>query len=224
MTIGPLIASPVEFWSKLGCYPKLVKTGLTILSHSLSTSEPGVGASDPFKFPPAEEEDHGYCHYSSERKITRTPGKIGMLGLGVVLMVVVIYAGFHLLSDLANVAAGSILPYVLLGVALLVALGFEFVNGFHDTANAVATVIYTHSLEPHVAAVWSGFCNFLQLPLWSGGPGQSRTADQRFRKPLLYPSELRGHCDVTPLSHVSLERQALRESRDLLSRRCPEAV
>jgi PiT family inorganic phosphate transporter len=39
---------------------------------------------------------------------------------------------------------------VLLGLALLIALGFEFVNGFHDTANAVATVIYTHSLEPHV--------------------------------------------------------------------------
>src|SRR5206468_2290172 len=38
--------------------------------------------------------------------------------------------------------------------------GFEFVNGFHDTANAVATVIYTHSLEPHVAVVWSGFWNF----------------------------------------------------------------
>ena len=43
---------------------------------------------------------------------------------------------------------------------LLVALGFEFVNGFHDTANAVATVIYTHSLEPHIAVVWSGFWNF----------------------------------------------------------------
>ena len=37
----------------------------------------------------------------------------------------------------------SVWPYVLLGVALLIALGFEFVNGFHDTANAVATVIYT---------------------------------------------------------------------------------
>ena len=49
------------------------------------------------------------------------------------------------------------MPYVLLGIALLVALGFEFVNGFHDTANAVVTVIYTHSPEPHVAVVWSGF-------------------------------------------------------------------
>jgi inorganic phosphate transporter, PiT family len=55
----------------------------------------------------------------------------------------------------------SALPYILLGVALLIALGFEFVNGFHDTANAVATVIYTHSLTPHVAVVWSGAFNFL---------------------------------------------------------------
>ena len=47
----------------------------------------------------------------------------------------------------------------LLIVALLIALGFEFVNGFHDTANAVATVIYTHSLEPNIAVVWSGMCN-----------------------------------------------------------------
>ena len=41
-------------------------------------------------------------------------------------------------------------------VALLLALSFEVVNGFHDTANAVATVIYTHSLTPTQAVVWSG--------------------------------------------------------------------
>jgi len=49
---------------------------------------------------------------------------------------------------------------VLLIVCLLIALGFEFVNGFHDTANAVATVIYTNSLKPHVAVILSGLCNF----------------------------------------------------------------
>jgi PiT family inorganic phosphate transporter len=64
--------------------------------------------------------------------------------------------------------SASVGPYVLLGVALLIALGFEFVNGFHDTANAVATVIYTHSLEPHVAVVWSGMWNFLGVVLSSG--------------------------------------------------------
>ena len=50
---------------------------------------------------------------------------------------------------------------LLLAASLLIALGFEFVNGFHDTANAVATVIYTKSLGPRKAVVWSGFCNFL---------------------------------------------------------------
>ncbi|OQV65697.1 hypothetical protein AK51_17360 [Serratia nematodiphila DZ0503SBS1] len=55
-----------------------------------------------------------------------------------------------------------------MGLALLIALGFEFVNGFHDTANAVATVIYTHSLSPMVAVVWSGFFNFLGVLLSSG--------------------------------------------------------
>jgi PiT family inorganic phosphate transporter len=69
------------------------------------------------------------------------------------------YIGFHVASDLSNVTVVSIWPYMLLALALLIALGFEFVNGFHDTANAVATVIYTHSLEPNVAVVWSGLCN-----------------------------------------------------------------
>jgi inorganic phosphate transporter, PiT family len=46
-------------------------------------------------------------------------------------------------------------------LALALALSFEFVNGFHDTANAVATVIYTHTLKPYVAVIWSGFCNFI---------------------------------------------------------------
>jgi len=58
--------------------------------------------------------------------------------------------------------------FALLGIALLIALGFEFVNGFHDTANAVATVIYTHSLPPQVAVVWSGCFNFLGVLTSSG--------------------------------------------------------
>lgn len=60
------------------------------------------------------------------------------------------------------------LPFALLAVALLIALGFEFVNGFHDTANAVATVIYTHSLPAHVAVVWSGLFNFLGVMASTG--------------------------------------------------------
>jgi inorganic phosphate transporter, PiT family len=103
-----------------------------------------------------------------DSKIRRSPGKIGMIVFGVVLVIGFAYAGSHLLGDLATIHNESVLPFVLLGIALLVALGFEFVNGFHDTANAVATVIYTHSLEPHVAVVWSGFWNFLGVMASSG--------------------------------------------------------
>jgi PiT family inorganic phosphate transporter len=57
---------------------------------------------------------------------------------------------------------GSLPPgsLLLLIVSLAIALAFEFVNGFHDTANAVATVIYTKALRPRTAVLWSGFCNF----------------------------------------------------------------
>jgi inorganic phosphate transporter, PiT family len=103
-----------------------------------------------------------------EAKLGKGPGKLGILVFVVVLIVGVGYAASHLFSDLSGVHNASIMPYVLLGLALLVALGFEFVNGFHDTANAVATVIYTHSLEPHVAVVWSGFWNFLGVLTSSG--------------------------------------------------------
>src|SRR5215471_17602847 len=56
------------------------------------------------------------------------------------------------------VGAGTL---ALLIAALFLALSFEFVNGFHDTANAVATVIYTHTLTPPQAVIWSGLWNFL---------------------------------------------------------------
>ena len=57
----------------------------------------------------------------------------------------------------------------LLLLCLLIAFGFEFANGFHDTANAVATVIYTHSLKPRIAVLISGVCNFAGVFL--GGIG-----------------------------------------------------
>jgi len=101
-------------------------------------------------------------------KLNRGPGAIGILVFGIVLIVGVIYAGISLVRDLSTVHTTSIFPFLMLGLALLVALGFEFVNGFHDTANAVATVIYTHSLEPHIAVVWSGFWNFLGVVTSSG--------------------------------------------------------
>jgi PiT family inorganic phosphate transporter len=103
-----------------------------------------------------------------DAKMSRSPGRVGMLVFGAALIAGVVYAGSHLISDLSSVRQASIFPYLLLVVALLVALGFEFVNGFHDTANAVATVIYTHSLEPHLAVVWSGAWNFLGVLTSSG--------------------------------------------------------
>jgi len=101
-------------------------------------------------------------------KFARGPGAIGMIIFGIVATGAVIYIGWNLARDLAEMHTGSALPYILLGLALLVALGFEFVNGFHDTANAVATVIYTHSLDPHIAVVWSGFWNFLGVVTSTG--------------------------------------------------------
>jgi len=101
-------------------------------------------------------------------KLSQKPGKIGMIVFGIALLVGVVYSGSSLVSDLAAERSTSFFPFLLLGVALLVALGFEFVNGFHDTANAVATVIYTHSMEPHVAVVWSGMWNFIGVLISTG--------------------------------------------------------
>ena len=80
------------------------------------------------------------------------------------------FMGYSLHHDVAESGASisNLWPWVLLVTALVIALGFEFVNGFHDTANAVATVIYTHSLPPTFAVVWSGFFNFLGVLLSSG--------------------------------------------------------
>ncbi len=78
------------------------------------------------------------------------------------------FIAVHMAQDMSGISVTSIWPFVLLGVALLIALGFEFVNGFHDTANAVATVIYTHSLDPNIAVVWSGLCNLAGVLVSSG--------------------------------------------------------
>jgi inorganic phosphate transporter, PiT family len=94
-----------------------------------------------------------------DRKMKKTSAWISGAIVLVALLGGLAYVGFHIAGDLGNVTASSTWAYILLGVALLIALAFEFVNGFHDTANAVATGIYTHSLEPNLAVVWSGLCN-----------------------------------------------------------------
>ena len=93
----------------------------------------------------------------------------GVIAFMAVLLAGLAYAGFSIFKDTANVGEPlAIGAFAFLGLALLIALGFEFVNGFHDTANAVATVIYTHSMPPLVAVVWSGCFNFLGVLVSSG--------------------------------------------------------
>jgi PiT family inorganic phosphate transporter len=88
----------------------------------------------------------------------------------ILLIAGLLFSAYSLRSDVteAGPIATSWLPYTLLGMALLIALGFEFVNGFHDTANAVATVIYTNSMPANAAVVWSGCFNFLGVLTSSG--------------------------------------------------------
>ncbi|MBE9401614.1 MAG: inorganic phosphate transporter [Acinetobacter sp.] len=85
-----------------------------------------------------------------------------------VIIATLVYIGFQLSADLSHVPTLSLYSVILLATALFIALGFEFVNGFHDTANAVATVIYTNALSAPVAVMWAGFCNFLGVMVASG--------------------------------------------------------
>ena len=89
---------------------------------------------------------------------------MGVLAAGLLFVAYSIYVDL----DATGAKVTSYAPFILLFVALLIALGFEFVNGFHDTANAVATVIYTRSLPAHVAVVWSGLFNLFGVLLSSG--------------------------------------------------------
>jgi PiT family inorganic phosphate transporter len=89
--------------------------------------------------------------------------------LGVVAAAL-LFVAYSIYSDVdaTGTKVTSYLPYLLLFVALLIALAFEFVNGFHDTANAVATVIYTRSLPANVAVVWSGMFNLFGVLMSTG--------------------------------------------------------
>jgi inorganic phosphate transporter, PiT family len=104
----------------------------------------------------------------TERGPKNDSSRAGRWIFAVALLSGLSYIGVHVARDLGSVTVTSIWPYLLLGLALLIALGFEFVNGFHDTANAVATVIYTNSLAPNIAVVWSGLCNLAGVMFSSG--------------------------------------------------------
>ncbi|WP_375393731.1 inorganic phosphate transporter [uncultured Sphingomonas sp.] len=100
------------------------------------------------------------------------PGaKIGFLA---VLAGGIAFAAWQIFSETRHAGEPLALgAFAFLALALLVALAFEFVNGFHDTANAVATVIYTNSLTPPVAVLWSGFWNFAGVIVSSGAVAYS---------------------------------------------------
>ncbi len=107
---------------------------------------------------------------SPKPRLDSKPHIGGAIGFLLVLAGGLAYAAFSISSDISQVGEHSVATgaFVLLAIALLIALGFEFVNGFHDTANAVATVIYTHSLPPMAAVIWSGTFNFLGVLTSSG--------------------------------------------------------
>src|SRR5437763_1476895 len=63
------------------------------------------------------------------------------------------------------VSSLSVVSFVIFFLVLVIAFGFEFINGFHDTANAVTTVIYTRTLRPTPAVIFSGVMNFLGVLL-----------------------------------------------------------
>ncbi len=104
----------------------------------------------------------------SERGLKRGSSRASFMVFLLAMLGGLGYIVIHVAKDLDNVTVTSVWPYLLLALALVIALGFEFVNGFHDTANAVATVIYTHSLEPNIAVVWSGLCNLAGVLFSSG--------------------------------------------------------
>src|SRR6478735_8320995 len=110
-----------------------------------------------------------HAHPSKPKLDTGLNAKSAFVFVSIVA-VAMFFIAYSLWSDIADtgVYATTWVPYLLLGVALFIALGFEFVNGFHDTANAVATVIYTHSLPASLAVAWSGLFNFLGVLASSG--------------------------------------------------------
>lgn len=108
--------------------------------------------------------------YAGRPNLDKGLGMAGSIGFGAAILAAIGYVAWSIYADtsVSGMPATTYLPFILLFIALLIALGFEFVNGFHDTANAVATVIYTNAMPANVAVVWSGFFNFLGVLLSTG--------------------------------------------------------
>jgi PiT family inorganic phosphate transporter len=111
---------------------------------------------------------------SGRPALDQKPSRVGGIAFLLVLLGGLAFVAYSIIQDVQGSGeAVEIGVFFLLGLALIIALGFEFVNGFHDTANAVATVIYTHSLPPLVAVVWSGFWNFAGVMVSTGAVAYS---------------------------------------------------
>ena len=115
-------------------------------------------ANTALQAPPIEPAAH-----SSRPNLDKGFNPLSLIIFGGIMAAGLLYVAYSVYSDVdaTGTKITAFLPFVMLFIALLIALGFEFVNGFHDTANAVATVIYTHSLPAEMAVVWSGAFNFL---------------------------------------------------------------
>jgi len=113
----------------------------------------------------------------SHRSVVALDRKVHPFASAIFLLVLVgglLFAGFNIFDDTNHVGEPlAIGAFLFLGLALVIALGFEFVNGFHDTANAVATVIYTNSMAPVAAVIWSGCWNFIGVMLSTGAVAYS---------------------------------------------------
>ena len=123
----------------------------------------------PGHMPLGETPPHSGPHLGHKPSMATTIIFLGLLIGGITYA---LYSVFHDVNAVGGqpLAIGA---FVLLAAALLIALGFEFVNGFHDTANAVATVIYTHALPANAAVLWSGTWNFIGVLTSSGAVAYS---------------------------------------------------
>lgn len=131
---------------------------------SAESPDPALAAAHPLTAPDAGVSSGPLARARRRRHRIRLAVFFTLLIAGLV------FTTYSLVRDVGRAGEHSmaLLPFALLVIALVIALGFEFVNGFHDTANAVATVIYTNSLPPSVAVMWSGLFNFLGVLLSSG--------------------------------------------------------
>jgi inorganic phosphate transporter, PiT family len=148
-----------------GCHPtfKSIVQRLTLIYFFM-----GMGMTD-FALNPTVDQS-GPVQPASRPNLDKGFNPLTMIAFFGILAAGLLFVAYSIYVDVnaTGTKVTTYLPYLLLLVALLIALGFEFVNGFHDTANAVATVIYTHSLPAEFAVMWSGFFNFLGV-LFSTG-------------------------------------------------------